>query len=136
MFSHPFFQVYGPGYFDVSVTANVILRGTLDGRYSVFFGQDFGVQNPRDYHMSTVQVVSSLADVQNLRTDFGVDDFAEAFLATHTDTSVSVDSLVSVVYLITRVLGHFGGGGDGDDDVNDNPVVRGGGGGGRQRTVY
>jgi hypothetical protein len=33
------FSLYGPGYFNVSVTANVILQSTVNQRYSAFFGQ-------------------------------------------------------------------------------------------------
>ena len=97
------FEIYGAGKFYVTVTANAVLRGHLDGRFSVFMGQDFG-NRPRDYGMTDVRVVSGLADVTDLQTDFGVEDFAEAFLGNHADTSVSVHSLVSVVYLITRIL--------------------------------
>ena len=115
------FEVYGVGAaWDVSVTANVVLRGHLDGRYSVFMGQDFGGR-PRDYGLAPMQVVSRLSDIRDLRTDFGLDDFAEAFLANHSGSDVSVHSVISVVYLATRVLGNF----DADHVIGD-----------RQRTLY
>jgi hypothetical protein len=33
------FSLYGPGYFNVSVTGNVILQSNVNQRYSAFFGQ-------------------------------------------------------------------------------------------------
>ena len=115
------FEVYGAGSpWDVSVTANVVLRGQSDGRYSVFMGQDFG-SRPRDYGLAPMQVVSRLSDIRDLRTDFGLEDFAEAFLANHSGSDVSVHSIISVVYLATRVLGDYAA-----DQVLGN----------RQRTLY
>jgi hypothetical protein len=33
------FRLYGPGYFDVQTTLNVVLVGDVDQRYSLFYGQ-------------------------------------------------------------------------------------------------
>jgi hypothetical protein len=115
-------DLYGPGHWDVTVTANVILRSTVDGRFSVFMGQSFG--ETRDYNMTLVQVVSRLEDVQDLRVDFGVEDFAEAFFGNHHNTSVAVHSVLSIVYLISQVL----------EDYEEDRVIFGRG--ARQRTLY
>ena len=40
------FSLYGPGYFNVSVTANVILQSNLNHRYSAFFGQGKTKETP------------------------------------------------------------------------------------------
>jgi hypothetical protein len=57
--------------------------------------------------MSDPEVVRNLGDVANLPTDFTADQFEEIFFANFSETSVSVHSIISVVYVITRFLGHF-----------------------------
>ena len=100
------FDLYGAdGYFDVTTTANVILSSqSHPPQYSLFYGQSFSTY---DYAMSTPQIVSSLADVSNLRVRFGVEDFSNVFFASHSESNVTVDSLVSIVYIITRPLEDF-----------------------------
>jgi hypothetical protein len=99
------FELYGDGYFDVSTTANVILVSqSVPATYSVFYGQSFATS---DYLMSRTQVVGRLADVSNLRVQFGVEDFQSVFSATHSASNVLVDSIISIVYIITRPLDDY-----------------------------
>jgi hypothetical protein len=101
------FDLYGPGYFDVSTTANVVLVSQSNPQtYSVFYGQSFATS---DYLMARTQVVGMLADVSNLRVQFGVEDFQSIFFATHSASNVLVDSIISVVYIITRPLDDYQG---------------------------
>ena len=98
------FQIYGDGFFDVSVTCNVILQGISNGKFSVFYGQDFG---DRQYNIGPPTVVQDLGDVVNVPTDLTVDDFAEVFHAIHDDTDVTVHSIICIVFIMTRFLENF-----------------------------
>lgn len=98
------FNLYGPGYFDVSVTANVVLQSNLDHRFSVFYGQDF---SDRSYDFGAPQVVRNLGDVADIPTDFNVDDFEGVFFANFENTEVSVHSIINIVFIITRYLDNF-----------------------------
>ena len=98
------YDLYGPGYFDVNVTANAVLQGNADNRYSIWYGQDFG---GRAYNIAPPEVVRNLGDVSAIRTDFSADDFEEIFFATFDNTDVSVHSIVNVIYIITRYLGDY-----------------------------
>ena len=98
------YDLYGPGLFDVSVTANAILQGNSNNRYSVWYGQDFGGRN---FALAAPEVVRNLGDVANLQTNFTANDFEEIFFGTFENTDVSVHSLVNVVYIITRYLDDY-----------------------------
>lgn len=98
------FDIYGSdGFFDVSVTCNVVLKGE-NGRFSIYYGQDFGSRNT---NLGAVVSVRSLEDVQEIRTDLSLEDFEEVFFANHEDTHVRVDSMVNIVYIISRHLDDF-----------------------------
>jgi hypothetical protein len=57
--------------------------------------------------MADPEVVRNLGDVANLPVDFTADQFEEIFFANFDQTSVSVFSMISVVYVITRFLDNF-----------------------------
>jgi len=84
-------------------------------------GQEFSER--RDFSLGLTQVVSSLADVADIRVDHDINDFAEIFFANMPDTSVTVVSLISRVFIITRFLHHY------SDDFGARE-------GGRLRTAY
>jgi hypothetical protein len=93
-------------FFDVTVTANAVLRGTANGRYSLFYGQDYGRRG--DFTIGGVaREVRVLADVEQLPIDFDVGDFEDVFFANFENSAVSVHSLVNVVYIIRRYLPNF-----------------------------
>jgi len=104
------YDVFGAGYFEVSITANVILQGTkLVGlvrqpRYYVFYGQDFG---EGDYNFSTDQLVRNLGEVRLLPTRFSAENFSRVFKANHESTDVSVHSIISIVFLLRRDLDNY-----------------------------
>jgi hypothetical protein len=104
------YDVFGAGYFEVSVTANVILQGSkLVGlvrqpRYYVFYGQDFGED---DYNFSTDQLVRNLGEVRLLPTRFSAENFSRVFKANHESTDVSVHSIISIVFLLRRDLDNY-----------------------------
>ena len=96
----------------------MVLRGTVDGRYSMFFGQDFG---DRDIELSGNYVVNSLQDIREIPTNFDLHEFENIFFRNFRDTQVAVDSIASNVYIFRFLL--------------DNPAVRGPG-RGRIRRVF
>lgn len=113
------FRVYeGPNVrFSVSVTANAILQAGSASRsrtYSVWYGQHFNRPGDnRNYNFANrtadggPPTVSNLGDVRELSTLFSSNDFQRLFLANHSSSNVTVHSLISIVYLITRDLPNF-----------------------------
>jgi hypothetical protein len=102
------FQIYGPGFFDISVTANVVLQGNRDRRYGVFYGQDFGADRRGNlYRMTAAQTVTDPSEVYDLRTHWTQDDFEDVFYGNFGDTDVSIHSVINYIYLIRRHLGNF-----------------------------
>lgn len=98
------FDIYGSDdFFDVSVTCNVVLQGQ-DGRFSIYYGQDFGAKNST---IGNVVSVRSLEDVHKITTDLDLEDFERVFFANHEDTHVRVVSMVNIVYIISRHLDNF-----------------------------
>jgi hypothetical protein len=98
------YDIFGAGYFEVSVTANVVLEGTRNGQFAVFYGQDFG---DGDYSFAPDTVVRNLGQVGNLPINFTAQDFGRVFAANHEATDVSVHSIISIVYLIRRHLDNY-----------------------------
>jgi hypothetical protein len=52
-------------------------------------------------------VVRNLGDVSSIRVNFSANEFEAIFYSNYEDTSVSVHSVVSTVFLITRYLNNF-----------------------------
>lgn len=98
------FDLYGPGYFDLSVTANVVLQSHVDQRFSVFYGQDFA---DRSFSFGRVETIRNLGDVAGIDCDFDLNDFEDVFFRNFENTEVSILKIVSVVFLITRYLDNF-----------------------------
>ena len=111
------FALYGEagGFFDVTCTANAVLRGEVDGNFSCFYGMDFS--GIGDVAMGAVTTVRNLGDVSSIPTHFGIDDFEDAFRKNFESSSVTVQGLINFVFVIRRYLGNFdrdhrsGGGG-------------------------
>ena len=112
------FDIYNdvPGEFATAVTANVILKkGQDQPTYSVFYGH-YGqthlsraglLGEKKRYVFDEVESVFDLGDVENINTSFSVSDFRQVFQLNHSDTSVTVDSIISIVYVIHRFLDDF-----------------------------
>jgi hypothetical protein len=94
-----------PGVFELSATANVVLEG-LDGLLSVYYGMDFaGGGGGRA--APTPVVIQRLSDVGLINTDYGVEDFERIFFANHSTSSVRVHSIISLTFIVRRVLGNY-----------------------------
>jgi hypothetical protein len=102
------FQLFGTREeWELTVTANCVIQGNSKPTFSFWYGMDFG---NKDYSMqsdemeSHVTLISSLGDIEKIPTHFSVDEFADAFFNFHTDSDVSIHSLVNIVYLARRLL--------------------------------
>jgi hypothetical protein len=101
------FAIYGGrGYFDVTVTANVILEGNRDGRFSVFYGQDYSNVS-RNLTFGAPVEIRRLAQVGQLPTTFFLEDFEDVFFANFEETSVAIHSIISYVYIIRRYMSNY-----------------------------
>jgi hypothetical protein len=117
------FALYGDSYaFDVTVTANLVLRGNAGPapRYHLYYGQDFTAGVREDLTLGTgerdedgrpvpapAQVVYNLGDVEDLRTEFDLGDFRSAFETRFETSDVSVGEIVNTVFIIRRFLPGF-----------------------------
>jgi hypothetical protein len=102
------YEIYGPGFFDSCVTANAILRGDENGRFSVFYGQDFSQDEVGVlYSMSEVRIIEDLSDVADLQTEFDIQDFKNIFFANRQNTKVSVHELINLIYIIRRKMHNY-----------------------------
>jgi hypothetical protein len=101
------FAIYGShGYFDVTVTANVILQGRSNERFSVFYGQDYSNVS-RNLTFGNPMIIRRLGQVGQLPTQFAQQDFENVFFANFEDTDVRVHSVISFVYLIRRYMRNY-----------------------------
>jgi len=100
------YSLYGNGRFDVSVTCNAVLQSNLSKKVGLWFGQNFG-KDVRNYALSTVFTVQSPAEATKLPTEFQVSDFANVYFDAFPNSSVSVHSLVNLIYICRRYLGDF-----------------------------
>lgn len=98
------YDIYGPGVFDVTCTANAILMGNVDKRYSLWYGQSY---SRNEYTMGDPQVLYNPGDYSTLNTDFSVDDFSDIFYANHENSDVSILSLCNLVFIFNRYLDNF-----------------------------
>jgi hypothetical protein len=98
------FDTFGPGYFDLSCTCNVLLRGDIDGRFSLFYGQSY---SKFSYLLGEPQVIRNPGDVASIRTDFDISDFEEVFFSNFSNSLVTVDSIVSTIFIFSRYLDNF-----------------------------
>lgn len=100
------FETFGPGLFEVTLTANVVLKGNYDGAdsYSIFYGQDYA---DRDLNAAPKVEVRDLAQAALLPTSFSAAQFDSIFGATFENTTVSVDSVIAQVYIFRRSLDNF-----------------------------
>jgi hypothetical protein len=112
--------VYGPSEFSVNVTANAVLTNGTSAAvqtYSVWFGQTYNaVGQNRDYNFFAANdpdpnrrppIITNLGQVGGLQTEFSTADFQSLFHANHSSSSVSVHSLICIVYIISRDLSNF-----------------------------
>lgn len=101
------YELYGDGPFSVVTTCNVVLRGNSSDTFSVYYGQAYGDLAHRQHRARRVKTVKHLGDVGSIEVAHSLEDFGEVFLSTHSDSNVTVDSIINVVFLITRPLQNF-----------------------------
>jgi hypothetical protein len=101
-------SLYGSCKFQVTVTANVLLKSITSESYSVFFGQDFGQEAGRhDLTMGPAYAINNVADAADLPTELDLADFSQAFERIFGDTDVAVEEMISLVYKFTRHMSNF-----------------------------
>jgi hypothetical protein len=93
--------------FDCVVTANAVLRANTRASFSMYYGQDFSSGGHGDIMMGDVYQVDSMMDVEHLPIRFDPTDFSDIFNRTFRDTDVSVHSLASVVFKITKLIPNY-----------------------------
>lgn len=96
------FRKYGGDIMlDVSRTANVVLRGTKDGKFSIFYGLDF---SDRDIDLGLPVVVTSIRDIQKIPTEVPINEFESIFFRNFSDTDVVIDSIANKVFIFRGLL--------------------------------
>ena len=101
------FELYGQNDWTVFTTANVILQGNATGTFSVYYGQAYGGLAERQQNIRRLTSVDSVGDVGNVELNYSLEDFTEIFFAVHTESNVSVHSVVNIVFVITKPLRDF-----------------------------
>ena len=98
------FQLYGEKGWNVLTTCNVILQSNNAETFSVYYGQSYGVLAERQASLRRLVSVNSFGDLGKIELDHSQEDFSDIFFLTHHDSSVSVHSVINIVFLITRFL--------------------------------
>ena len=101
------YEIFGDGPFQVLTTCNVILRGNAGQKYSVYYGQSYGTLAQRQMGVRRVTTVNQLGDVGRVEVAHSLEDFTEVFFAMHSNSSVTVERIVNLVFVITRPLSDF-----------------------------
>jgi hypothetical protein len=119
------FGIYGEGSrFEITYTANAVLRGGLDEKYSLWFGQTFdaplaaaaepdpsgassgsGLNKQVDFQSN--DIVRNLGDVEDLPLDFNAQQFDRLYQANHEQSDVTVVMLVNYVFIIRCFLDNY-----------------------------
>jgi hypothetical protein len=74
---------------------------------SLYFGQDYSSEGKKSMMMGPVYTVDSMDDVGGLPVLFSAGDFDRIFHQTFADTKASVRSIVSLVYIVRRMLDSY-----------------------------
>lgn len=102
------FRLYGNDVgFEVTVTANAILKSRTGDSYSIFFGHDYAQDGARSANISRASYVSTFADLDDVESDFNQDDFERSFSGVFGNSAVGVDSLINVVFIIRTDLENY-----------------------------
>jgi hypothetical protein len=98
-----------PRLFEVTSTANVVLKARKSESYSFFFGHDYTSDGARSLEVSPVHAVREIGDLEGLRTLFDADDFQGAFegIFGPGGSDVYVHSIASVIFIIRTSLEDF-----------------------------
>jgi hypothetical protein len=120
------FGIYGEGSrFEITYTANAVLQGGIDGKFSLWFGQTFeaaaggeGDETPiggaahrrrpnKQVDFQSHDVVRNLGDIEYLPLDFNAQQFDLLYQANHEESNVSVVQLVNYVFVIRTFLDNY-----------------------------
>ena len=99
------YTIYPDAVFEVVVTANCVLQGNANDRYSCWHGLDYSSR--RNFEMNEAQEVHFAGDVANLRVDWDLEDFSNAFYSNMPDSDVTVHSLINLVFIIRKFMDNF-----------------------------
>lgn len=93
------------------VTGNFILARRDEEHdedsFSVWYGQDYSLDGARNLQVGRLHTVGSLADVADLPTQFELSTFEEALAHILGDTKTRVFDLISIVFIIRKVLSNY-----------------------------
>ena len=96
----------GKWNFEVNVTFNAILHNSDIDSWSVFYGLDYAKDNPTGVSKSMTYgdtvVIDTEKDILKIPTSFDMNHVLKQCRQGFTDSSVYVDSLLNVVYLIYK----------------------------------
>ena len=100
----------GVAWEQVVVSGNALVRGPKNNpTYSVFFGGDYATDGERSIKMGPVTTVHNVGEVEAVPRAFGVEDFANIFNKTFSETSATVVGLINLVYIVRKVLRDWDG---------------------------
>jgi hypothetical protein len=102
------FDLYTNATFEVTVSANAILRGPPERpTFSLYFGADYASDGQRSVRMGPIYTVGDLGEVSNLPATLAQADFERVFDRTFESTGVTVFGLASLIYIIRKSLSDF-----------------------------
>ena len=104
------FEVYGSwegaeplAEFELTITANLVLTDS-DGRYGIWYGQDFSQGTDKTLSPWAPVTVQSLADLDLIQTQFNDLDFARIFDQLHGDSDARVSEVINIIYIFKRLF--------------------------------
>ena len=116
------FTNYPGSVFYCTVTANATLYSERDSTWSIWWGQQFGDSSGRKQAIQlgqeiddegnvmvegTIFKLSSISDANKIPTSFPLSEFSQLFNLIHRDTSVVVHSLISTIFIFSKIIQRF-----------------------------
>lgn len=91
------------------LSANAVLRGRSNNKpsWSVYFGYDYVTNGERSVQMGEVHLIHAPSQAADLPNQFKLKTFSKTFHRIFSDTTVSVDGLVNLVYIFRKTLKNF-----------------------------
>ena len=113
------FAHYPNSDFYCTITANAVLYSERDDTCGIWWGQQFShekkpIQLGQEVDSEgnvmvegTIFKLSAPLDADKIPTSFPQSEFSELFSLIHRDTSVIVDSLISYIYIFSKIITRF-----------------------------
>lgn len=96
--------------FEVVVTFNAILTNSARTTFSVFFGQDFSLENATgrasQLGYSDPVIVRSLPDLASVPTSIDLESVVASHRRSFENSDVQIERILNIVYLIRRFVDH------------------------------